>query len=106
MGPVLWARLAESGARPRRIVWEPRCRQSLGMSALGWEALNAAPAVSALCAVCVRGVWLHFTPSLTGVRGVFVFGPCKSVLKRLGNPENTIDYNRWIWLAVAEQKKT
>ena len=51
MGPVQWVRLAE-----RRIVWEPRCRQSLGMSALGWEALNATLAVSALCAVCVRGV--------------------------------------------------
>lgn len=51
MGPVQWARLAE-----RRIVWEPCCRQSLGMCALGWEALNATSAVSVLCAVCVRGV--------------------------------------------------
>lgn len=71
MGPVLWARLAESGARPPRIVWEPRCRQSLGVSLLGWEALNETPAVRALCAVSVRkgkSVWLHFTPSLTGLR--------------------------------------
>ena len=76
MGPVLWARLAESGAHPPRIVWEPHCRQSLGVSVLGWEALNETPAVRALCAVSVRkgkSVWLHFTPSLTGVRESFCF---------------------------------
>lgn len=108
MGPVLWARLAETGTLPPRTEWEPCCRQSLGVSVLGWGALNETSAISVLFAVFLKGIVslvAFHTVSHGGKRG-FCFGPHKSVLKRLGNAENTIDCNRWIWLAVAELKET
>lgn len=101
MGPVLWARLAESGALPPGTVWEPRCRQSLGVSVRGWRPGNP----NRKCALLsLKGMISLVAFHAVSMRD-FCFGLHKSGLKRLGNPKNTIDYNRWIWLAVAELKE-
>ena len=84
MGPVPWARLAETGALPPRTEWEPCCRQNLGVSVLGWGALNETSAISALFAIFLKGIvsLLAFhTVSHGGKGGGFVFVHIKVCLR-------------------------
>lgn len=87
MGPVLWARLAESGTLPPGIVWEPCCQWSLGVSIRGWRAYNSSCKCS-LCYLPERDDQLGCISRCLS-QGIFVLVYIKVGFKRLGNPKNT-----------------